>query len=222
MSRKAIPERVKKKIWQEADLRCAKCGQSNTSTLEIHHIKELALGGTHDEENLILLCSNCHSKVTADEISEAEVLRLKLSLINKTHTRTGEKGSGDVVGITGDVTNSTVANKIEIKTQNKTVKINPPSGTIASSADHRNYVKYLIDRYHEFKKAEVGKDKMNYGLFYGAIKREFGAKWDMIRLDKFDELSVYLQQRIDKTRLGRNQKAKGHKRYSTFEEYLEK
>ena len=220
MGRRAIPEKVKKRIWQEANMRCAKCEESDVDTLEIHHIKAVKSGGTDDKENLILLCSNCHSKITAGDISEAEVLRLKISLI--TGTRTYKESSGDVVGITGDITNSTVANTIEIKTQNAKVKINPPSGTIASSADHRNYVKHLIDRYHDFKKDDVGKDVMNYRIFYGSIKRQFGAKWDLIRLDKFDELSAYLQRRIDNTILGKKQKARGRKRYSTFEEYLEK
>ena len=220
MGRRAIPEKVKKKIWQEANMRCAQCGESDVDTLEIHHIKAVQSGGTNDKENLILLCSNCHSKITAGDISEAEVLRLKISLMAGTHTC--KESSGDVVGITGDVTSSTIANKIEIKTQKKKVLLNPPSGTIASSVDHRNYVKHLIDRYHDFKKDDVGKDKMNYGILYGAIKREFGAKWDMIRLDKFDELSTYLQRRVDNTILGKKQMARGHKRYSTFEEYLEK
>ena len=220
MGRRAIPEKVKKKIWQEANMRCAKCGESDVDILEIHHIKAVQSGGTNDKENLLLLCSNCHSKITAGDISEAEVLRLKISLMAGTHTY--KESSGNVVGITGDVTNSTIANKIEIKTQKKKVLLNPPSGTIASSVDHRNYVKHLIDRYHDFKKDEVGKDEMNYRIFYGSIKRQFGAKWDMIRLDKFDELSSYLQQRIDNTILGKKQRARGYKRYSTFEEYLEK
>lgn len=220
MSRRAIPEKVKKKIWQEANMRCAKCGESDVDTLEIHHIKAVQSGGTNDKENLLLLCSNCHSKITAGDISEAEVLRLKISLMAGTHT--DKESSGTVVGITGDVTNSTVANKIEIKTQKKKIQLNPPSGTIASSVDHRNYVKHLIDRYHDFKKDDVGKDEMNYRIFYGSINRQFGAKWDMIRLDKFDELSAYLQRRIDNTILGKKQKARGRKRYSTFEEYLEK
>lgn len=222
MSRRAIPEKVKKRIWQEANMRCAKCGESDVDTLEIHHIEAVQAGGTDDKENLILLCSNCHSRTTAGDISEAEVLKLKMSLMAGKYTRPGKESSSDVVDITGNVTNSTVANTIEIKTQNKKVKINPPSGTIASSVDHRNYVKYLIDRYHDFKKDDVGKDEMNYRIFYGSIKRQFGAKWDMIRLDKFDELSSYLQRRIDNTILGKKRKARGHKRYSTFEEHLEK
>lgn len=32
---------------------------------EVHHIKPLAEGGTHDRENLISLCSSCHSTIHA-------------------------------------------------------------------------------------------------------------------------------------------------------------
>lgn len=72
-----------------------------------------------------------------------------------------------------------------MKNQKKQVRIEAPSGTIASSAIHRNYTKYLIDRYHDFKKANAGKAKMNYVIFYEAIKRGFGAKWDHIRKRPF-------------------------------------
>ncbi|HEM4925531.1 TPA: HNH endonuclease [Streptococcus suis] len=32
---------------------------------EVHHIKPLAEGGTHDTTNLISLCQSCHSKIHA-------------------------------------------------------------------------------------------------------------------------------------------------------------
>ena len=56
----------------------------------------------------------------------------------------------------------------------------------------------------------------------GALKGQFGAKWDMIALDKFDLLSTYIQKRIDKTVLGKNMKANNQIRYSTFEEFIDK
>ena len=44
----------------------------------------------------------------------------------------------------------------------------------------KNYVKHLIDRYHEFKKASenTGRGQMKYELLYNAIRREIGFKWD--------------------------------------------
>ena len=34
---------------------------------EVHHIKPLSKGGTHAEENLMSLCTACHSEITAKE-----------------------------------------------------------------------------------------------------------------------------------------------------------
>ncbi|HBC2126719.1 TPA: HNH endonuclease, partial [Vibrio cholerae] len=69
---------------------------------------------------------------------------------------------------------------------------------------------------------EVGKSNMKYPVFYNALKRKFGAKWDMVPIDRFLELSTYIQDRIEKTVLGKKLKAQGKKSYSTFEEYLAK
>ena len=222
MNRKAMPEKIKKRIYQESGMLCPMCGESDVSTFEIHHIQAFADVGKHEEENMILLCSNCHSKVTAGEFQETDIFKLKIAIMKGKHPYINKKNPNNIINFTGGLNEGIVANKVEIKNQNKSIKIKAPDGTIALSLNHRNYVKYLIDRYHEFKKAEVGKGKMNYAIFYGSIKREFGAKWDMIQLNRFGVLSKYLQRRIDKTILGKNQKAKHMIRYSTFKEYLAK
>ena len=126
---------------------------------------------------------------------------------------------------TGGINKGVVANRVErveIRTTRKSVNVNPPLGSIGSNLSQRNYVKHLIDRYHEFKKIEVGQEGMRYAIFYQQIKKRFGAKWDMIPLQLFDELVTYIQSRIDKTKHGRVQKARGKKIYSEFGEYLEK
>ena len=224
MSRKPIPKLVEKRLFKEANSQCPRCEQADAdvAALQIHHIKPVAKGGSNDEENLIVLCSNCHSKVTAGEITEAEILRLKISLMKGTSPRASNNTNGKVVNFTGGANSGIIANEVTMKTQKKTVRVNPPPGSIGSSLAHRNYIKHLIDRYHEFKEAEIGKERMNHPIFYGTIKRKFEAKWDMIALERFDELSIYIQTRIDKTRLGRNKKAKNVRRYSTFPEHQEK
>jgi len=37
-----------------------------TKTEQVHHIKPLAEGGTHARENLMSLCSSCHSRIHAE------------------------------------------------------------------------------------------------------------------------------------------------------------
>ena len=226
MKRRAIPEIAKKRLFQEAGSKCPNCQEADVSALQIHHIRPLAQGGGDDEGNLIVLCSNCHSKVTAGEISENDILRLKISLM-KTKTSSYSQGNGNIINFPGGINRGIIAselktNKLEINSGNRKIKMNPPAGSIASSLHHKNYIKHLIDRYHQFKKAEIGKEEMKYFVFYNAIKRKFGAKWDMIELDKFDPLSAYIKERIDKTILGKKMKADNRRRYSTFEEFIEK
>lgn len=225
MTRKKISERVKKALRQQAKNRCPLCGESDEFTFQYHHIRPIADKGESEEPNLILLCSNCHSKVTHGRIDKSEIQKIKKSLGSGNHSHTTPKTESNIINFQGrnrgQVANK-IENKTEIKTENKTVKLNPPSGSIASSLEHKNYTKYLIDRYHEFQESDIGKEKIRYSILYKSIQRNFGAKWDMIPLEKFDELSVYLQGRIDKTKVGRIRKANNQKTHSTFEEYCDK
>lgn len=225
--RKHIPPVIKRKIAQESHSACPFCGEDDVATAQFHHIKPLAAGGTDLPENLIYLCANCHSKVDRGKIPPSEVLRVKRMLTSGRHPYAGGSAASNVINadFTKSVNSGVVANrieKVEIKTTRKSVAVNPPTGSIASSLSHRNYAKHLIDRYHEFKKIEVGQESMNYALFYQQIKRRFGAKWDMIPLQLFDELVIFTQSRIDRTKHGRIQKAQGKINYSGFDEYLEK
>lgn len=221
MKRKTIPKIVEKRLFQEAGSKCPNCQEADVAALQIHHIRPLAQGGRDDEGNLIVLCSNCHSKVTAGEILENDILRLKISLMKRkilSYNRCG----GNIINFPGGTNRGIIANKLKIDSGNGKIRIDPPEGSIASSLYHRNYIKHLIDRYHQFKAADVGKENVKYPVLYSAIKGKFGGEWNMIALDKFDLLSEYLQKRIDRTILGRNMKVKDKKRYSTFEEFINK
>lgn len=48
---------------------CEKCKKNGklTPAEEVHHIKPLSRGGTNDEDNLMSLCTSCHSEITARE-----------------------------------------------------------------------------------------------------------------------------------------------------------
>lgn len=48
---------------------CEKCKKQEklTPAEEVHHILPLARGGTHDECNLMALCTPCHSAITAKD-----------------------------------------------------------------------------------------------------------------------------------------------------------
>lgn len=225
--RKPIPSVIKKKVTQESQSTCPFCGEDDVSTAQFHHIRPVAEGGANSLKNLIYICANCHSRVTQGQISPNEVARVKGMLATGRHPYANNRFTSNVINVDfiGGANKGVVANevaKVEIKTTRSSVNVNPPTGSIGSNLANRNYAKHLIDRYHEFKKIEVGRDGMKYAILYQQINRKFGAKWDMIPLQSFDELVLYLQSRIDRTIHGKTQMALGKKNYTTFEEYLEK
>ena len=134
-----------------------------------------------------------------------------------------ENKSGNSVNVSDSVNTGIIANTVNIKTNLKSKpKMSYPIGSIGNVLIKRNYVKYLIDRYNEYKKADKNVGNYKYALIYNAIIREFKSKWDFIPETRFEELVIYLQNRIDKTILGRTQKSRNHKNYESFEEYVER
>lgn len=218
---KAIPARTRKLIFQEANSSCPFCSEKNVDTLEIHHIYERANKGGNEPENLILVCANCHASIKNCTISKSEVIAKKYSLMQNYVSKKEVSSAAKIINFTNSINSGIVADTVNIKTQKKSlVKIVPPLNSIASDLNKRNYIKRLIERYQEFKRADRTIDDFKYSIIYGSIKREFKCKWDMISLDRFDELVNFLQRKIDKTILGKNRKKCGEKNYSTYEEFL--
>jgi hypothetical protein len=115
------------------------------------------------------------------------------------------------------------ANTVHLNTVKKSYKVLPPEGTISSDLRMIGYVKHLVKRYHEFAGGDTTrKSNFSYAALYKNIEKNFGVKWDFVPIDRFDELADYLQKRIDRTRQACINKGKGHKSYSSFEEYCEK
>jgi hypothetical protein len=115
------------------------------------------------------------------------------------------------------------ADKVTLVTRKKHVSPPPHPDAIAADLSRRNYIKYLIDRYNRFQHADkekVGKGK--YIIIRNAIKTEFGMKWDEVPLVYFEKLTTFLQNRILKSKLGRNLNAQGRKCFSSYEEWLKK
>jgi hypothetical protein len=120
-----------------------------------------------------------------------------------------------------DSPGSVQASSVIINSQRKTLKILPPTDSLASSLSHRNYVKHLIDRYHEFAREQPGR-RFRFPAIYAQIKNRYGAKWDLLPLRQFDDLVLFLQQHVDRTKLGSINRAKGIPNYSTFLEFRRK
>jgi len=99
-----------------------------------------------------------------------------------------------------------------------------PEGSIGSDLEKRNYVRYLVQRYHRFREADSsyarsGPARFSYAVIFTNIERKFGAPTYFIPLARFNELVKHLQQRIDGTILGKSNHARGIRNYPSPEEF---
>lgn len=106
----------------------------------------------------------------------------------------------------------------------KARQIELPENALGKYLNEKNYVRYLIKRYGDWKQLEL-KDKnqnFNWGSFQKGLMNKYRASGiNHINIDYFISICEYLQKRIDGTKMGRINKGKGIKNYSTFEEQLE-
>lgn len=94
-------------------------------------------------------------------------------------------------------------------------------GSVATDLHKKNYLQYLVDKYNEFKRKDVG-DNMNYAILHSKYKKKFGSKVADTSLEKFDSAVTWLKGQIDRTIWGKTRKSRGEKNYSSFEEFREK
>ena len=99
-----------------------------------------------------------------------------------------------------------------------------PAGSIGSDLQQRNYIRYLVQRYHRFRDADSsfggnGPTRFSYAVIFTNIERKFRAPTYFIPQAQFDDLVKHLQQHIDGTILGKNNRARGIRNYESREEF---
>jgi HNH endonuclease len=219
---KKIPELTRKLIMQEAGMKCPFCKESNVAALEFHHIQGKKTPTPHESDNLIYVCKNCHGKITAGVISKDKVIEKKNALKKNKNQHSIKTETSQVINVSGGENQGIIANVVNIRSKTKrTPSVIPPKGAIASDVLKQNYLKHIIEKYQKFAKAEK-KSSFKYPVIYTNITGRFGANWNMIPIQQFDDVCDYVKIRIDKTKLGRIRKSHNQKNYSTFSEYCEK
>lgn len=218
----SIPSQTQKRIYQESSSACALCREDDIATLEIHHIDEDP--SNNEDENLLLVCASCHSRITQGAISQADVD------LHKKKARFGALGNlehqtSPQVNISGGTMNGDIANTINNFTTNSSPKIQHPLGSIGANLQMNGYISYLIARYYKFKQADssYGKEsrkKFSHAVIHTNIQNKFGGKTFFLPEDKFSDLVIYLQQKIDSTIQGKRNKKIGRSSYHSYADHL--
>lgn len=194
------------------------------------------------EENLILLCANHHKSVDDNPSAyDVQILRdMKAShnaMAGEPNPETFEwfarlllnqsKNQIHVVNNSGYVSinspGAVQAKTVNIKSGRRAVTIAPPSGCIGASSEMASYIEYLIKRYNSFACKEPSRTKQfNYGVISKNITDRFGSKWALISEERFEELSIYLTNRIKRTRQAKSNASKGNGSFHSFTEHVRK
>ncbi len=242
--RKSIPKRLEKKLYQEVSSKCPVCGETDVDSLVIHHIVPYANNQEHNFDDMIVLCSGCHSKADSGTLSRTKLYKIKRELLTPSSnvvdfqafkkkaqgnepsrpsmiSNTSIHGDGNVTikegtEVHGDLN---VTTRIS-KSGSKSNPIIIP-GTLGSEKRLIGYIEYLISRYNEFKKWDCEKngEKMNYSRIRVAYQRVFKYKVKDTPIEHFEKAVAYLQDRIRKTKLGRNKNSQGQRIFREFEEF---
>jgi hypothetical protein len=101
-----------------------------------------------------------------------------------------------------------------------------PAGSIGSDLKQRNYIRYLVQRYHRFREADSsygrsGPARFSYAVIFTNIERKFRAPTYFVPRARFNELVKHLQQRIDGTILGKNNAKRRISNYMNPKEFEE-
>lgn len=102
-------------------------------------------------------------------------------------------------------------------------KLELPEEALGKHLNEKNYIDYLKKRYGDWKQIELSKkgEKFNWGAFTISITKKYKASGlNYINICYFEDLVIFLQGKIDNTIMGKVNRSKGIKNYSTFEESI--
>lgn len=209
------------------------------------HNPKLDKEALNSESNLVLLCHKHHKlvdtlpkKYNVDWLKEikhqhelqgivdispaqAQSARLMLAEMADVNPHRIYNNSSHFEAGANAVQNITI-NKISGRGR-KSIPSMPTSGTIGSDPSKRSYVKHLYTRLVDFKSKIPKYDMVKAGSIVARnVTKLFGATWSNVPLSRYDAFVAYLQAEIDKTPIGRKNKAKGTKNYSSYDEFMNK
>ncbi len=220
--RRNIPGRLRLAIFQETFSKCPFCGLEKIGSLEVHHIN-----GNHSDntpENLIAVCASCHAQISKGLIEEKKVVETKAKLQNGIDPFPKKSVSdGDTVNMNITTNNGIIANHLTIHGKQKTGRITLP-GSIGTDLKKYNYVEYLIKQLSDFREkgksyGQVRKGKVHYGATRKILEKQLGGLPKDLPIEKFEEIVMHIQEKIDNTILGKRNRSQGIPNYHSYEDH---
>lgn len=213
------PRQVEKRVFQEAGSQCAFCPEDSVASLQLHHIDGDPLN--HDFENLLLVCANCHTKITGGVLSATTVRDRKRAL-----PQLGSAAAtmpAVAVSINASQFKGDIAQSITKITTRGSPRVKHPDGSLGADLRKKGYIDYLIAQYYKYREADLSYGRQvafSHGVLHKGIQRTFGHKTFFMPVEFFPKLVDYLHHKIDKTIQGKRNAKRGAPNYHSFEEHL--
>ncbi len=215
--RTAIPKRIEKLLYQEVGSCCPLCGEDDIAMLTIHHIDGYAKSRTHDPDEMVVLCRNCHAKADADEIPRDDLYAAKnapriIKFPGLPRVNQQVAGNGNIVA----------GGNIAIRVSGRKKRALTPriEGTVCDDPRKVGYLQYLAKRYNQFREWGLhGAEPMKHGFIHTAYQRDMKYAIKTTPLELFDAGAAFLQTRIANTKLGRILNKRGYPLFSRFDDF---
>lgn len=215
--RTTLSKTTEKRVFQQAASRCVFCTEADVASLQVHHID--GDPSNNVVANLLLVCANCHTKITAGVLSEADV-RLKKRQLEWSPSATSAAVS---VSISNSRFRGDIAHTITKISTARAPRVQHPPGSLGADLRRRGYVDYLIARYYEFRDADGfygRRSGYSHAELHKTIQREFGFRTFFMPVEYFPQLVDFLHMRIDRTIKGKHNASRGMPSYHSYEEHV--
>ncbi len=220
-NRITLSKTMEKRAFQQASSTCAFCPEREVASLQVHHIDGDPANNVI--ENLLVVCANCHTKITRGVISEADVRTKKREIEWLYVQRTDSAHPAAVnVSIAGSTFKGDIAQNMTKIVTPKPPRTAHPPGSLGADIRKKGYIDYLLTQYFDFRKADgcYGSGRpFSYAEIHRTIQREFGHKTFFMPVEYFDQLVSFLQFRIDRTILGKHNSSRGIPNYHSYEHH---
>lgn len=215
--RTTLAKATEKRVFQQAASRCVFCPEADIASLQVHHID--GDPSNNAIANLLLVCANCHTKITAGVLSEADV-RLKKRQLEWSSNMAAAAVSVSIIGsqFRGDIAQSIT----KISTP-RAPRVQHPPGSLGADLRKRGYVDYLIGRCYEFRDADRyygRRGGYSHAELHKTIQREFGYRTFFMPVELFPRLVAFLHTRIDRTIKGKHNTSKGIPNYHSYADHV--
>jgi hypothetical protein len=202
MNRRKIPQetKVRATLQQEIASACPFCKDISVGHFQIHHIDENP--SNNELNNLILVCPNCHSKITKNDISKIMVIRKKKELM-KDFNQNLKYTSAPIFNINSPVKESIIGNveNIYLNPINVNRQIIRPT-EIHITQEQASMIKKLIDDIIDIKiKAGklplAGMVSKAYQNQWTAFKNRFNiTSYHLLPKEKYLDAETWLYQQV--------------------------